>query len=88
MFGKHPPNTTVALTLLAQCSGSLGACGLRPVVRGGALEVGSSTPPPPSGVTACSGASGQGPAKSVFKPGYFVKDRSELTKSGEADEVK
>lgn len=45
-------------------------------------------PPPPPRVSSHSGASGQGPAKSVFKPGYFVKYRSELTKSGEADEVK
>lgn len=45
-------------------------------------------PPPPPGVTSRCGASGQGPAKSVFKPGYFEKDRSELTKGGEADEVK
>lgn len=51
-------------------------------------HVSCSSTPPPSGVASRCGASGQGPAESVFKPGYFEKDRSELTKGGEADEVK
>lgn len=42
----------------------------------------------PAQVTARSGASGPGPAKSVFKPSYFVKYGGELTKTGEADGVK
>lgn len=37
-------------------------------------------PPPPPRVTSRPGASGQGPAESVFRPGYFVKYRGELTK--------
>lgn len=37
-------------------------------------------PLPPPRVTSRSGASGQGPAESVFRPGYFVKYHSELTK--------
>lgn len=45
-------------------------------------------PVPPPRVTSHSGASGQGPVKSSFKPSYFVKYCSGLMETGEADEVK
>lgn len=62
-----------------------------PVRRAGAEACCSGHPT--SGPSSCRhclrpGAAGQGPAKSVFKPSYFVKYCSELIETGEADEVK